>query len=291
MSLPKPDFPHPVFVGGSARSGSHAIGRLLDSHPRYHLVAVEAQFQSSRGGLSDLLAGKTDLDAFCERTMTEWWRRGLRHNRGLRTILDRQSLKRALDEFRTAFDDDPWEAGRRLIYAVLDPAAEAAEKPAWVDLSGGNIPNAPTLAKLFPRARFIHMVRDGRAVTAALLRKRLATDDREQAFDHWLRRVRSAHHAIGEIPPEMIETIELEGLAAFDRERSFERLLRLLDLDDPGPMREHFDREISADRAHVGAWRERIAPADVRWVDRRYRRTIRRLRREGIDWVPGPEGH
>ena len=39
MSEPARDFPEPVFVGGSARSGTHAIGRLLNSHPRYHLIA------------------------------------------------------------------------------------------------------------------------------------------------------------------------------------------------------------------------------------------------------------
>ena len=290
MSLPKPDFPHPIFVGGSARSGSHAIGRLLESHPRYHLVEVEARFHSARGGLTDLLEGRTDMDAFCERALTEWWRRGLRHNRGLRTILGRKALEQALDEFRGSFEEDPWEAGRRMVHAILDPGAEEAGKPAWVDLTGGNVRSAPTLAKLFPRARFIHMVRDGRAVTAALLRKRLGTDDRDQALRHWVKRVRMAHEAIDRVPPEMIETFLLENLTAFDRERSFERLVRLLDLDDPAPMREYFDREISAERAHVGAWRERIAPADVRWVDRRYRRMIRRLHREGIDWVPDPKG-
>ena len=283
-----PDFPHPIFVGGSARSGSHAMGRLLESHPRYHLLDVEARLHCSRGGLADLLKGETDLDAFCERTMTEWWRRGLRHNRGLRTIVDRPTLVTALDEFRAGYDDDPWAAGRRLIHAVLDPSAERAGRPTWVDLSGSNIRQGPVLAKLFPEARFIHMVRDGRAVAAALLRKRLATDDRATAFRHWVKRIRRSHVGIGQMPRERIETILLEDLSAHDREGSFERLVRLLELDDPAPMREYFDREISPERAHVGAWRERIAPDDVRWLDRQYRRTVRRLHGEGIDWIPDP---
>jgi hypothetical protein len=53
-------------------------------------------------------------------------------------------------------------------------------------------------------------------------------------------------------------------------------------------MREYFDREISAERAHVGAWRQRMAPADARRVDRRYRRVLRKLQREGVDWAPAP---
>ena len=66
-------------------------------------------------------------------------------------------------------------------------------------------------------------------------------------------------------------TIDLDQLTALDRDRQFTRLVEFLEIDDPSAMRAHFDREISAERAHVGAWRERLAPADVRWVNRRYR--------------------
>jgi hypothetical protein len=78
------DFPQPVFVGGSARSGTHAIGRLLNSHPRYHLIAVESRFHCGTGGLTDLLNGNTDLDSYCERVLGQWWQRGMQQHRGLR---------------------------------------------------------------------------------------------------------------------------------------------------------------------------------------------------------------
>jgi Sulfotransferase family len=288
VDAPEADFPHPVFVGGSARSGSHAVGGLVGSHPRYHLVAAEARFHCWRGGLCDVLNGRADPDLFRERTLGEWWRRGLRHSRGLRTLVGRRRLVAALDEFRETLAADRWLAGRRLMEAVFEPGARRAGKPAWVELSGANIQNAPTLLRLFPAARFVHTVRDGRAVTAALLRKRGATDDRGQAFEHWMRRVRRSQAGLERLPPGSVETIMLEDFAAHDRERTFARLLRLLDLEDPGPMREYFDREVSAERAHVGAWRQRIAPADARWLDRRYARAIRQLRREGIDWLREP---
>jgi len=66
-------------------------------------------------------------------------------------------------------------------------------------------------------------------------------------------------------------------------------VVEFLEITDRAPMREYFEREISAERAHVGAWRQRMAPADVRRVDRRYRRVVRRLRREGVDWAPAPQ--
>ena len=39
------------------------------------------------------------------------------------------------------------------------------------------------------------------------------------------------------------------------------------EIEDAFEMRKYFDREISAERAHVGAWRQRMAPADARRVD------------------------
>jgi hypothetical protein len=92
------------------------------------------------------------------------------------------------------------------------------------------------------------------------------------------------------MPEGAVLTIFLDDLTAHDRDRTFQRLIDYLEVTDPAPLRDYFDSTISAERAHVGAWRQRMAPADARWVDRRYRRLVRQLRREGIDWVPDPDG-
>lgn len=289
MTLPEPDFPAPIFVGGSARSGTHAIGRLLAADPRYHMTAVESRFHCGTGGLADLLNGNTDLDAYCERVLGQWWSRGLQQHRGLKVVLERDEIEAAVARFRERYPDEPWDAGRALVHEILDPGAERAGKPAWVDLSGSNIRQAPTLLRLFPRARFIHMVRDGRAVTAAILRKRDMTDDLRQAFGHWAMRVRRSDAAMREMPAGSVLTIYLDDLTAHDREGSFQRLMDYLEVEDTSHLREYFDSTISSERAHVGAWRQRMAPADARWVDRRYKRLVRQLRREGIDWIPDPD--
>jgi len=285
---PEPDFPYPIFVGGSARSGTHAMGALLASSERYATVGVEARFHCANNGLADLLQDKTDLDGFCRRTLGPWWSRGIFGERGLCVIATRVQLEAAVEAFRAGFAGDHWRAARQLMKDLIDPTAERKGKPAWVDLSGYNVRAAPVMHRLFPRSKVIHMVRDGRAVTASILLKRDQTDDREEAFGHWLRRVRASHEGIQRMPAGAALTINLDQLTALDRDREFERLTGFLEIGDPISMRSHFEREISAERAHVGAWRERLAPADVRWVNRRYRQALKELRRDGIDYLPPP---
>ncbi len=281
-------FPGPVLIGGSARSGTHAMGRLLDAHPRYHLIGTEARFHSSPNGLPDLLAGEGSMKRFLELCRGHWWRRGFKNRGGMNRIVSEEAREAGLIAFERDFDADPWEAARGLVAALLDQAAVGAGKPSWAEVSGWNIHNSPTLARLLPEARFINMVRDGRAVVAGHLKKRSLTDDPLRALQHWEKRVRSADAAIRRLPPGRVLTVELDDLAVRDREATYARIVELLEIDDDGPMRSYFDRHISAEGAHFGRWRERMAPADARRVDRRYRRLVRQLHRDGISWVPDP---
>lgn len=282
-------FPEPVFVGGSARSGTHALGRLVAADPRYHLIGTEARFHSFKEGLPDLLAGAVAMDRFLELLRGHWWRRGYRNSQGLHRIADEAQREAALERFEGDFAGDSWDASRALVRAILDPAAERAGKPAWVEVTGWNVQSAPTLLRLFPNAHFVNMVRDGRAVVAGHLKKKSLTDDPEEALLHWRRRIRAADLAIRRLPPGRALTVYLDDLVAGDREGTFRRVCDFLEIGDRSAMRRYFDAEISAEAAHLGAWRERMPPPDARRIDRRYRKLVRELRRAGIDWVPEPE--
>ena len=288
MSEPDPDCPHPLCVGGVGRSGTHVMARLIGAGPRYLRVRTEARFHAWEGGLPDLCAERTSLPEFMARMRGPWWQRGANQRQGISRILDREAFDRALERFERAFGADPHAASRDLVRDLLEPEARARGKPSWVEATGGTIAHARFLVELFPRARFVNMVRDGRAVVAATLRKVNLTDEPARALERWEDMIRAADASLRELGAERVLSVFLEDLAAHDREGTFARLAAFLELDDDGPMREYFEREISAERAHVGAWRERMAPADARWVERRYRRLVRRLHRRGITWVPDP---
>jgi hypothetical protein len=283
-------FPGPIFVGGPGRSGTHVMGRLIAAHPRYHMIRTEARFHASSGGLPDLLAGRVGMKSFLESMRGHWWKRGPRQNQGLQRIATKSSYEAALAAFEAGFDDDPWGASRALVDALLGAAAQSDGKPSWVEVTGDTIQEASTLLRLYPEGRLINMVRDGRAVVAGTLNKTNLTDDPMKALAKWERMVRAADVVYRSAPAGTMLVMPLDHLVALDRERSFRRLVEFLEVDDEEPMRNYHEKRISAERAHVGRWRERMAPADARLVDRRYRRLVRRLHRSGIAWAPAPEG-
>ena len=280
------DFPEPIFVGGVGRSGTHVMGRLINAHPRYLWLNTEARFHASPGGLPDLVAGRVPMRRFQRQMRGRWYLRGANKRQGLQRLVGPEELEAALTQFERAFEDDPIAASRVLVRSLLDPAAERAGKPAWVEITGQVIEQSPFLLGLFGDAKFINMVRDGRAVVAGTLKKVDLTDDPLLALAKWGRMVQAADAAIRAMPEGRVLTVLLDDLTAHDREGTFARVVEFLELDDPAPMREYFEREITAERAHVGAWRERMAPADVRKVERRYRRLVHGLHRRGVDWAP-----
>lgn len=265
------------------------MGGLIAAHPKYELIRLEVRIHAAGSGLPHLLAGEVTMEKFIERTKGFWWERGLRNHRGLKLIAEREELEAALEDFQAAYPTDRIGASRQLVRRLLDPVAERAGKPYWVEVSGKNIQSSPTLSELFPRAKFIHMFRDGRAVVASMLNKESTTNDPMIALRHWNRRVRNADAAMRRMSPGSILMLRLEDLVHADREGSYRRLIDYLGIPDDAPIREHFDREISPDAAHIGKWRERMSEEEARRTERVYARILHNMRRDGITWVPTPE--
>ena len=54
----------PVFIGGTGRSGTHAIASLLGRHSQLADVPIEARFHCNKRGMPDLLEGRITLRSF-----------------------------------------------------------------------------------------------------------------------------------------------------------------------------------------------------------------------------------
>jgi hypothetical protein len=285
-----------VFVGGTGRSGTHALAQLLGRHSRLADVPIEARFHCNKRGMPDLLEGRITLQGYLAKLRGFWWHRvrvdGL--PRGLYNLMRESEFEDALTRFEAAYADDPVAGCRGLFLDLLWPVAERAGKPGLVEMSSHNIRAAQTLLRLFPEARFIHALRDGRDSAASVTGKTWGPRRVGAAIGWWADRLRAIEEGVSgnedgasfSIPADRFRVVLLEDLVGYEREQTYEGLLGFLGLEDEPAMRAFFDAEMTAEKAHLGRWRRELGGPGRALVQRRYERTVAALEREGNHAAP-----
>jgi Sulfotransferase family len=299
---PRPKF---VFVGGTGRSGTHVLGELIGRNRRYALVPVESRFHVNPQGFPDLLAGEATAGDFVQKLRRFWWRRipagepvpalapGLalgRETRGLFKAVSEETFESAVARFEARADDESLElACRRLFMDLLWPIADEAGKHALVEMSSHNVAHAPELARLFPDAKLVHIVRDGRDAGSSKVGKRQKSHhprDVAEGIDWWLERIERAERSVAHAPDGFVLTLSLDDLAAGDRESAFASLLGFLGIPDAPKMRRFLGRHMSAENSSRGRWRQGLSEVEQREINARYERALERLEEQGYPSGP-----
>ena len=309
-----------VFVGGTGRSGTTVLAELLGRHSRFCGVPIECRFHCNPSGLADLVSGRATPEEFIHKLRTYWWLRirtgsrvivpaglagrarlaalqarrrlglaggdGEARVRGLHQIIDRDRFDAAVARFEEAYDRDLVSASRELFYDLLAPVRENSGKPALVEMSTFTIAAAPELARIFPEARFVHIVRDGRdsGASKTLLREKSHhPTDPISGIDFWADRLRRADLGVKGMDPadrRRLHLMSLDELVWSDRERAYGELLEFLGVGDEREMREFFDEHMTAEAANRERWKEELDAAEQWEVTAHYEATLTRLARE-----------
>ncbi len=286
-----------VFVGGTGRSGTHILGRLLGSHAHFADVPIESRFHCNKRGIGDLLEGRVTLTAFMDKLRGFWWHRVRVDDqpRGLYNLMRQADFDTAADRFERGYHDEPVTACRRLFDDLLWPVAALQGKPGLVEMSSHNIKEAQTLRRLFPAARHVHTVRDGRDAASSVTTKTWGPERIVPAIDWWADRLRAidagvrgdtdgSSHTLG---PGELHTVVLDDLVGGDRESAYGALLGFCGVADDAGARAFFDGEMGAGAAHRGRWSRGLGPLAAARVRRKYERTLRALADEE-NHVAGP---
>jgi hypothetical protein len=284
MPMPVRKARDPIFVGGSSRSGTNAVAHLLARSSRFHLIPREVGFHAVPEGLVGYIRGRFEREELIDRLRRRWWR-VVPGAVGFEGVVTREELAAALDEFAAA-PPDRVAAGRALVKTLLDPVAAAAGKPSWIEKSTQTVVAAPVLLQMFPEAGIVHVVRDGRDVACSIARMPWGPDSVPEAIEYWAGRLRRAETGAREVPPGAILVIHLEDLVLLDRERTYARLLDHLGLEDEPAMRDLFENELTAERAHLARWRSELSPTEQEEASALYRDVLRQLREEGVSSAP-----
>jgi hypothetical protein len=278
------DRPELIFVGGTRFSRADAVAALLAEHPAAAGVPVGASFHSDPWGLPALLHGRIGLDDFADRLRAD----------AVAQRVPRERLEGALAALRSSYDADPLESCRELLWALLDGFLGQARVGVLVDASPGNLPEAQTLTRLVPRARFVHVLRDGRDVAADAVESDLDAGRIPAALEWWLGELREIERGVrGEedgaayaIPPERLAIVVVDELAIAEGGATYGRLLGRLSLGEDEPMRAPDSPMLDPSAIGQGRWRDKVRRPG-RWrVIRRYERTLDELDAEGNHAAP-----
>lgn len=251
----------PVFVGGTGRSGSTVTARVLGAHSLLVTVPDEVRIHVGPNGLSGLLDGQTTLAQVAQRARSRWYRRENAFGTpvGLHKLLDRDAYDQALEQFLGEFLLAPEAACtaflNQLVAGLVVPPAEQ-----FVEHSPPNIAAAEHLSRMYPEARFVHCVRDGRDAACSILERHWGPDELDEALRFWAERMRTATAALRRIDPDRSITVSLAALVA-DGKEAVRRLVSFLALpDEPGPYAE-LATEVDPALANVGRWRRDVPEA------------------------------
>jgi sulfotransferase family protein len=285
-----------VFVGGTGRSGTHVLARLLGKHHRLALIPVEVRFHVEERGFPGLLDGTVSKHDFVERLRGFWWK-GFQTTRmrGMFRFVPNDQFESAVDAFEARFDDDPEGACRQLFYDLLwfktsevDPSGRGP--PGLVEQSTDTIAAAPTLVRLFPEAKFIHVVRDGRDASAsrvAQTRGLIPPRTRREGLEWWEERIRRIDAGEAAIAPDRLLTVSLDELVLLEAPKPALRpLCRFLDLYVHTRMRAFFKERMSEERANTERWRRGLSDRRAAELERAYEDVVARLEADRVRCAP-----
>lgn len=139
-----------VFVVGCPRSGTTLLQRMLDNHPQL-AVAYDTLF------IPAAVRGQTDKNPAVSPALVDRIRRFKRFHRfGLPEGILNELASGAVDY-------------AELVSRIYGAFAGLHRKPLGGEKSPGYVRHMPMLQSLFPSARFVHLVRDGRNVALSLM--------------------------------------------------------------------------------------------------------------------------
>lgn len=217
-------YPVPLLVG-CRRSGTTLLRVMFDANPQL-AVPLEAYFPI-RPRASWLDAdGTLDAGRALARLRQTGWFVKLR-------LSDEALDAVAADEAIATYPD--------LLRALYRAYAQAQGKPRYGDKTPRHVIYLPELAQMFPEARFVHIVRDGRDVALSLLDVDKEMPDLRAAARFWRDRVTKAREDGRALGEDRYVEVRYEDLLD-DTEGELRRLCAVVDLPYDDAMLRYYER-------------------------------------------------
>jgi hypothetical protein len=253
----------PIFIVGCGRSGTTLLRLTLDRHPDL-AIPGESHFIPYVWRERRTYTARGDVDA---RRLAE---RIVRSPHVRLWGIPHEALRRRIAELH-----DP-DLGS-VIAAVFQAYADAQGKPRWGDKTPRYVRHLDLLDRLFPNARFLHVIRDGRDVALSYLSLPWGPATVRQAALKWRRDVSAGLHAGRRLGDRYLEVryeslvndpaAVLEGICAFAGLTWKDEMLEgggdAGRLYLPEELRRFHTASLGAPRPGLRDWRSQMDPEDL----------------------------
>lgn len=285
------DFSDVILSGGTGRSGTTIVGKLLSRHSNIGLARPsEIKMLTSGNGLLDLYLGRrvgrfksllvTDrlhLERFRYRLFHDWWERDPKVGEiaGLIQGIELIEMKEIYRAFKGKWKKDRKSAPGEFLRSFVDSQKRVSGKEMWIDTTPINLFRARELSEFLPGARFIHVVRDGRDVIASVVREPWGPKTYEEGLV-WYRHRMTRNLQNTNFLGDRVLTLSLENLVISRRDESLGVLLGFLNIPEESKIQDYFNNQVLAENVRQGRWRDEVE--DIQKFNESYFKIVSELK-------------
>lgn len=246
----------PFFIVGSDRSGTTMFQIMLNAHSKLYLPK-ESWF------MSDLLDSYPVDEVLNEQSVTEVIDLVTSHWRWKEWNLDSDELSQLIEKLSDPKLSD-------LIQTIFNQSLSQSGKVRWGDKTPGYVTEIDRIHKLFPNAKFVHLIRDGRDVNISLKRTRWRGDATWDIAKYWADSVEQGCSQGRQLPSELYMELSYETLVV-DTENSLRKVCDFLNEDFELPMLDFYkvaDKYLpkNRDTTHLAKTKRPPSKSDIqRW--------------------------
>ncbi len=189
----------PIFIVGAGRSGTTLLSLMLDTHSRIaiphesHFFISYYEKRLGFGNLNDIGGRQALVKSILGEPFVQIWDQQIKIEE---VDLDQcYSLAGTINQIYSAY-------------------ARRFGKDLWGDKTPAYTTNVDALNDMFPTARFIHIVRDGRDVALSVIRQTWGAKDFTMAIQYWMYTVTLARKMLGMLPKHRAIELRYEDLIA-----------------------------------------------------------------------------
>jgi hypothetical protein len=282
----------PIFIGGTGRSGTTALGDLLNEHSMVRTSnPTEIKFLANRGGFLDVsfgsLSSKTEerkkisifqyrayrkraakdlllrrkrFDEFSQKVWDKWWEidAPAPHGPGLHAGISKIDFQSLLNEYSKSLSKNPVKQARKFMETFTHLQKGHKGERFWAETTPMSISYSHRLSKIFPEAKFIVIRRDAKDVIASLLTKNWGPNTPLEGVEWIETRMRAENEALKSVPNNQVLIINLEDLVLNSPQQTYLKILDFLQLSDESAIKKFHTTRMTPENASLGRWRDEI---------------------------------